>query len=128
MLSARGIIIEQEEGPAFVPEPCQKLVERERQGTGRTQGQGGGVMGQPSQKLTRSCRPSKPELLRPFASEKRQPKGCRGQMSSCPQKTDPAGPERRWSTRFSVSVLGPRVLNFDRLGAKRPVSTRSGSP
>lgn len=52
MLSARGIIIEQEEGPAFVPEPCQKLVERERQGTGRTQGQGGGVMGQPSQKLT----------------------------------------------------------------------------
>lgn len=85
-------------------------------------------MGQPSQKLPRSCRPSKPELLHPFASEKRPPKVCRGQMSSCPQKTDPAGPERRRSTRFSVLVLVPRVLNFDRLGAKRPVSTRSGSP
>jgi len=40
MLSARGIIGEQEEGPAFVPQPCQKLPGSKKQGTGRLAGAG----------------------------------------------------------------------------------------
>ena len=40
MLSARGIIGEQEEGPAFVPEPCQKIGGEGEAGDWRDAGAG----------------------------------------------------------------------------------------
>lgn len=60
MLSARGIISEREEGPAFVPQPCQKIGGAGEAGDGRgLLGQGGGGMGQPSQKPASELPPLK---------------------------------------------------------------------
>lgn len=91
-------------------------------------------MGHPSQKPAGKLPPPQNQscsIPSPLKSASR--KRGEGRCPASPKRWIQLVPEAGKSTSFSVSVLPPtplprHALNFDCLGAKRLVSTRSGSP